>query len=361
MWPYWLLFLVPAFLALKHLIAVPNTSLSAKSNRWPDLWRVTYVVLVLMIGFRHEVGGDWIQYIEMLDSYTDTVSADKFEFQDPAFVLFNKLASLSGLGVYFLNLLSAIFFSWGLVVFCRAQPRPMLALVVAVPYLITVVAMGYTRQGVAIGIAMIGMVALGQGYTLRFLLWIALAALFHKSAIILIPMAILASTKRRLLTLIWAAVACLILFALLLQDAASFLIYGYIESQYQSSGATIRVAMNATPAVLFLIFIKRFQISLQQRSFWKWMAWSALLLVILLIISPSSTAIDRVALYWIPLQLFVLSRLPNALGQRQGKNALWVYAVVAYSAAVHFVWLVYADTSFAWLPYQFYPWVWLWG
>jgi hypothetical protein len=313
-----------------------------------------------MIGLRHEVGGDWVQYIEMLDSYTDTTTEDKFGFQDPAFVLFNKLATWSGAGVYLLNLLSAIFFSWGLVVFCREQPRPWLALVVAVPYLIIVVAMGYTRQGVAIGIAMAAMVAVGQGNTFRFILWIALAALFHKSAIILIPMAILASTKRRILTLIWVTVAGLILYALLLQEAASFLVFGYLESQYQSSGAAVRIAMNAVPGALFLLLRKRFQLSPEQRSFWTWMAWSALLFVPLLIVSPSSTAVDRVALYWIPLQLFVLSRLPNALGQKNGKNVVLVYVVVAYSAAVQFVWLVLADTAFAWLPYQFYPWVWLW-
>jgi hypothetical protein len=67
-----------------------------------------------------------------------------------------------------------------------------------------------------------------------------------------------------------------------------------------------------------------------------------------------------VALYWIPLQLFVLSRLPDALGRREGKNAFWVGVLVAYSAAVMVVWLFFAKTAFAWLPYQFYPWVWLW-
>ena len=360
MWPYWLLLLVPTFFAISRLKSVTYISLSTPRDRWPDAWRAMYVLLVLMIGLRHEVGGDWIQYLEMLDSYTDNTKAENFGFQDPAFILFNKLATWSGTGVYLLNLLSAIFFSWGLVVFCRAQPRPWLALVVAVPYLITVVAMGYTRQGVAIGIAMVAMVALGMGSTLRFIILIAFAALFHKSAIILVPMAILASSKRRVITLVWVSVTGLIFFALLLQESVSFLIYGYIESQYQSSGAAIRIAMNALPAALFLIFRKRFQLSAEQCSFWTWMAWSALLFIALLIVSPSSTAVDRVALYWIPLQLFVLSRLPNALGQREGKNAVWVYAVVTYSAAVHFVWLVYADTAFAWLPYQFYPWVWFW-
>jgi hypothetical protein len=360
MWPYWLLFFVPVFLTVSRLKPMPYKALSAQRDRWPGVWRVVYLLLVLMIGLRHEVGGDWIQYIEMLDSYADTLMANTFEFQDPAFTFLNKLASWSGTGVYLINLICAIIFSWGLVVFCRAQPRPWLALTVAVPYLITVVAMGYTRQGVAIGVAMVAMVAFSEGSTLRFMLWISLAALFHKSAIMLIPMVILAINKRSVLTLMWVIVAGVILFVLLLQEIMSFWMLGYIQAQYQSSGSTIRVAMNALPGALFLIFRKRFQLSPKQLSFWTWMAWSALLFIILLKVSPSSTAVDRLALYWIPLQLFVLSRLPNALGHRDGKNAVWVYAVVAYSAAVHFVWLVFADTAFAWLPYQFYPWIWLW-
>jgi hypothetical protein len=360
MWPYLLLFLVPAFLAVSRLKPMPYMAISARRDRWPQEWWVIFFSLVLMIGLRHEVGGDWISYIEMLDSYTDTTNSYKYGFQDPAFIVFNQLATWSGGGIYLLNVLSAMLFSWGLVVFCRAQPRPWLALVVAVPYLITVVAMGYTRQAVAIGIVMVAMVTLGQSSTLRFMLWVVFAALFHKSAIMLVPMAILASSKRRVLTLLWVAVAGVTLYVLLLQEAMNFWIGGYLESEYQSAGAAVRIVMNTVPAILFLIFRKRFQLSSDQRSFWTWMSWSALLLVGLLMASPSSTAVDRVALYWIPLQLFVLSRLPNALGQQNGKNAIWVYAVVGYSAAVHFVWLFYADTAFAWLPYQFYPWTWLW-
>ena len=353
MWPYWFLFMAPAYLAVTRLNRTPQMSSLVQRKQWSSEWQWIFVLLVLMIGWRHEVGGDWAIYLEQIESLANGSSSTSLQLQDPAFALANWFAAQSGLGVYFVNLLSAVFFSWGVLVFCRAQPRPWLALVVAVPYLITVVAMGYTRQGVAIGVAMLAMVALGQGNTLRFMFWIALAAVFHKSAVILVPLAILASSRRRFFTLLWVAVAGFALFALLLQESVDFLIYGYVQSQYQSAGAEIRIAMNALPAAIFLIFRKRFQLSSEQRSFWIWMAWSALLFVPLLIVSPSSTAVDRVALYWIPIQLFVLSRLPNALGQSQGKNAVWVYAVVAYSAAVHFVWLVYADTAFAWLPYQF--------
>jgi len=254
-----------------------------------------------------------------------------------------------------------VLFAWGLVLFCRAQPRPWLALAVAVPYLVTVVAMGYTRQGVAIGLAMLGLVALSDRKILRFVVFVALAAAFHKSAVILMPLAVLADSRHRLWTALWVGLSSLLFYVLLLQTLVDTLTRDYLGAQSESSGAAIRVAMNAVPAVLFLLFRRRFVMPQTDRTFWTWMSLAALALVGLLAVSPSSTAVDRVALYWIPLQLFVLSRLPNVLGKRDGRNAVWVRAVVVYSAAVLFVWLFFATYAVYWLPYQFYPWVLLSG
>ena len=360
MWPYWLLFLVPAYWAVTRLKPMPKMLQYAKPDHFPAVWRGIFILLVLMIGLRHEVGGDWIQYIEHVEGMADASIATAIAEKDPAYSFLNWLAAKSGTGVYLVNLVCAVFASLGILVFCRSQPRPWLALVVAVPYLITVVVMGYSRQGVAVGLAMLGMVALGQGRVFHFVIWVALAATFHKSAVILIPLAVLSGSRRRLYTLLWVALTGIVLFVLLLQESTDSLVSGYIESQYQSSGAAIRVAMNAVPAASFLIFRNRFQLSKNERTFWTSMSWTALLFLVFLKVSPSSTAVDRVALYWIPLQLFVLSRLPNALGKVDGKNPILVYAIVCYSAAVHFVWLFFADTAFAWLPYQFSPWVWLW-
>jgi hypothetical protein len=57
----------------------------------------------------------------------------------------------------------------------------------------------------------------------------------------------------------------------------------------------------------------------------------------------------------IPLQLFVWSRLPEVLGRSNAAKAVWVYAVVAYSATVQMIWLLFAAYASEWLPYQFYP------
>ena len=118
--------------------------------------------------------------------------------------------------------------------------------------------------------------------------------------------------------------------------------------------------MNAMPAAIFLAIRKRFHLTDTQKVFWTWMSLGGLAFIGLLAISPSSTAVDRVALYWIPLQLFVFSRLPAAMANNNGAQMTWVFGVLMYSLTVQFVWLFYADNNWAWLPYQFYPWVWLW-
>ena len=89
---------------------------------------------------------------------------------------------------------------WGTVVFCRDQPNPWLALLAAVPYMLVVVGMGYTRQAVALGFALLGLAALGHGRTRAFVIWIAIGATFHKSAVSLLPIAALAASHNRFMT-----------------------------------------------------------------------------------------------------------------------------------------------------------------
>jgi hypothetical protein len=359
MWPYWFLFLVPAWLAMTRLR--PAGPVGSPARRWPDWWRVMFVLLVLMIGMRHEVGADWFGYLEHIENASGASLVDTIVMGDPAYSLLNWLAARSGLGPYFVNTVSAAIFTLGLVVFCRAQPRPWLALVVAVPYLVTVVAMGHTRQSVAIGLVMLGLTALSERKLLHFVVFVALATTFHKSALILMPLAVLAGTRNRLWTVLWVGLSSVLFFVFWLQESLAELQRTYTEVKYMSQGADVRVAMNVMPALLFLWFRRRFAMLPADRNFWTWMSFGAVCFVWLLQVSPSSTAVDRLALYWIPLQILVLSRLPNALGSPNGSNGTLVRWVVAYSAAVLFIWLVFGAYAQYWLPYQFYPWAALWN
>jgi hypothetical protein len=357
MTPYWILFGFAALCAITN--PRPQRKATALQGVSP-LWLGTFLILALMIGLRHEVGGDWGNYLDQLELVTDVGFLESINpASDPAYALLNWIGANVAGGVYLVNLLCGLLFTWGLLSFCRVQPRPWLAVVIAIPYLVIVVAMGYSRQGVAIGAAMIGLCSLADRKILHFLFWVLVAALFHKSAVVLAPLAVLSSNNRPVLTSVGVLLSAAGMFVLLLQEMVDALTKNYLFAEMESAGALIRVIMNALPGAFFLAYRDRFKLSESEKSFWTWMSWIALGFVGLLAASPSSTAVDRIALYWIPLQLFVWSRAPDVFGKPGAANVAWVYAIVAYSAMVQFVWLVFAIHASSWLPYQFYPWVWI--
>ena len=353
--PYWIIFWVAAGMA----IGLRGGFDAGERRVEQALWKVFFIVLALLIGLRHEVGGDWYNYLHILELAKDERIASSLAGKDLAYSLVNWFAVNAWGGIYLVNSVCAFFFVLGLYHFCGIQPRPWLAVVVSVPYLIAVVAMGYSRQGVAIGLAMLGLVALADGRLLRFLFWLLLAAIFHKSAIILVPLALfhLKSGRYRLWAVALVGLATALLYELALQDALANWQSGYLDAGYDSSGAAVRIAMNAVPAAFFLFFRKRFQLEVSARRFWTLMSLLALGFVPLLVLLPSTTAVDRMALYWIPLQIFVWSRVPDMVSGKQRRRSVWIYGIIAYSGLVLLVWLFFAVHAFAWVPYQFYPWV----
>lgn len=119
--------------------------------------------------------------------------------------------------------------------------------------------------------------------------------------------------------------------------------------------------MNAFPVLLFLLLRSRFRLDRDIQNFWTGMSVIAIGVVVLLQVSFSLSAVDRVVLYLIPLQLFVLARLPEVLGNPSGfGNRGRVFAIIVHAMLAQFVWLPFAGHAFAWLPYQFYSLVWFW-
>lgn len=357
---YWLIFLFLSLAALTQPRSLYGLH-GLREERWSFHWVLCWISLMLIIGLRHEVGGDWDAYLAQLDGERGEDFSDLIFKQDLAYSFLNWIGANFWGGIYLVNTVCAAIFTWGLLVFCRMQRRPWLALLVAVPFLILVVGMGYTRQAAAIGLIMVGLIRLHQGRIWNFILWVSIAALFHKSALILAPVAIFSQGENRFSTFIGVFVIAGLLFVLLLKDHIENLYLGYIVDEYNSKGAAVRLVMNALPAVLFLIFKNKFYLSDRQLKFWTWVAASALACLVLLIFLPSSTAVDRMAIYFIPLQLFVFSRLPDVFKKTGKGKSFLVYCIVGYCAAVQFVWLFFGEHSSLWLPYRFYPWELLWS
>lgn len=343
---YWFMFLVPAWACIAARGKPRPVGKGLELS-----WLMAGLLLALLIGLRHQVGGDWGTYVSHYQYMVGAPFSEVLEMGDPGYYLLNWLSAQVGGGIYLVNLMCGALFSVGLVAFCRQQTRPWLALAVAVPYMVIVVGMGYSRQGVALGLAMLGMAGLARKSNLQFVLCVALAATFHKSAVVLVPLAVLATPRGRLWTGLWVGITAAVLYYLLLADSVDNLVTNYIDAQYQSEGAAVRIAMNALPAMLLLVLRKRFVWQPAERNLWTIMALMALASVGWLLLSASSTAVDRLALYLIPLQLFVFSRLPDLMARGRGLRN-WVLLVVAYYTTVLFVWLNFATHAYTWLPYR---------
>ena len=226
----------------------------------------------------------------------------------------------------------------------------------SIPYLVIVVAMGYSRQGVAIGIIMAGLAVLDRTTIVRFAFYIFFAAAFHKSAIVVLPLVALSAVRHRLVMIGLLAMLAILLYYFFVQASFDRMVVNYVEAEYSSQGAGIRVAMNLLPAAIFLFYAKRFGFPEQQEKLWRNFSIAAFVSLLLLFYLESSTAVDRLALYLIPLQLVVLSGVPTAFGNKGRPNGQYVALVIAYSAMIQFVWLNYAAHAGDWLPYTFFPW-----
>jgi hypothetical protein len=326
------------------------------ARRWSATTDVVLLVAgALLIGLRDQVGGDWFNYLPYVLKEVGAPFLEIAQQDEPGYALLNWIGANWGGGIYLVNTICALIFGFGLVRFCRAQPRPWLALTLAFPYLVVVVAMGYTRQSVAIGLECLALLALERDRLFTFLGWIVVAASFHKTALVLmlLPASALSSNLRfgQLIRLALLGLTGYGLFNAVLAPSLESYQYGYLEAEYQSQGALIRVLLCLLPAVAFLMARRRFGLNTLELWIWTILSLAAVLAAVGLATIASSTAVDRLALYLIPLQLFVGSRLPGTGLFRIGP-AGWNLLLVALSLVVLLVWLLFAGNRFSWLPYQ---------
>jgi len=341
MLPYWLFFLFPAGVILANRRLAPSSQTLA--------WWLVWLFFSLAIGLRFEVGGDWFTYARHLELRSATSLADVLLGSDPGYYLVNWLVAQAGGSIILVNTVCGMIVMAGVVRFARSQPLPWLALLVAVPYLIIVVGMGYTRQSVALGFLLLGLVSLRNRQMRWFVFWVMLGATFHKSAVLMLPVAALAATSNRFWSVLWVGLMSLVGGYLFVFDSAERLWTNYVEADYQSQGGLIRVLMNAVPAVLFFVFQRSLRLLDSERKLWFWMSLMTLACIPLVLIS--STATDRVALYLIPIQMFVFARLPLIVADSR-QRGLITLAVVGYYGLVQAVWLLFASHAFVWLPYR---------
>ena len=343
---YWLLF---AVFALGAMTERPFVHWQ-QARRDPRLM-MAIVFLAILVGLRYQVGGDWGNYLRQFRQLAHYDLPRALNIGDPGYNLLSWTAQQVGAGIWLVNLVCASIFTWGLYRLALTQPSPWLTILVAIPYLVIVVAMGYTRQGVAIGIIMAGLARFRlHGSVLRFAVYAAAAALFHRTAVVALPLVALGGRRNIATNFVILTFTTFALYDLLVASSMDRLVENYVRSDLGSQGAAIRVFMSVVPAALCLAIGDRLGFSPREAAIWRNFSFGSLLALVGLALF-SSTLVDRLALYLLPLQLAVIPRLPGAVGSQTSGKLI----VIGYAFAIQIVWLNFGNFAGYWVPYHFYP------
>lgn len=390
-WIYWLPFTLLAVLSF------------VRASFGPVAVAAAAVFLIVFIGLRHEVGDDWNNYLSWLEVARGADLAAALQFTDPGYALLNWLGANWFGGIYFVNFACAVLAVIPLVIFCKRQANPALALLIAVPYVITVVYMGYTRQSVAVGFGMLAMLAVQQRAIRQYLIFVTIAALFHKAAVcllVLAPAMFAGRWGRPALVRLGGIIAYGAILALVvLWSQAASLVQGYIVAAGEaaiaapseapppgglpsdllpsgepaaaipappaaavtmqqelpsssaglySAGAVVRLAQSVVAAGTFMLIAWR--VRLPAPTQWLWAIASAVVCCLFFLAFWRSTLADRTGLFFVPLQLYAFSVLPTIF--RRPASHLIQGAIIVCSAAAFWVWLQYGDNAPSWTPYQ---------
>jgi len=344
---YWAILFLPALFAVHPI--------KFDSDLRNIAFFLTGISLVILIGFRHEVGGDWYRYIDTAYGIQKGVSFDFSSFYtgDYAYRLIHWISVNYLNGIYATNLICAVFFVAGLLRFSRAMSIPWIALFVSIQFLVIVVSMGYTRQAAAIGFLMWGLVDLINGKNIRFYVLVIIGSLFHFTSLIMLPIGLMYNIKNNriqfILLLLVIILSGMAIYALFLRQIDHMIYYYLTIKFHHSDGAIARVLMNFSAAVVFLFYRKQFRQKYHDEKLW--FIFSMINILLLPASFYYSTVVDRFAIYFLPLQLVIFSRVPTLISSKYNRTIFILGTIFIYFSAL-FVWLFFGRHSNTWLPYQ---------
>lgn len=316
------------------------------------LWILVIIFGTLFIGLRFEVGGDWLNYVHSYDRLsvipvTEWLNISRF---DPGYLAIVLICSVFDTGVMGVNILCGLIVMNCLVFFARQQPLPWITIVAAIPFFIIGVSMGTVRQGLALSIILVALTYVDKNI-FRYCMWILLAMLFHKSAVLMLGLAFF---KIRNKHAIFGLISLIVILGVVGSqlDSVKILILAYVlDPDYQSDGALIRVLVSMLPFLGSLFFYKK--ISAEYPDYWAYFLIGVATFILVYMSFSFSTLVDRIAYYTIPLQLALWPRIIAVQDQPLMRSYFKISFICGYFLMLY-VWLAYANHSWAWLPYQIY-------
>ena len=342
--PYLLVLLAPCIFALfnSSKISLP-------------LWIITFIVYLIFVGLRYEVGPDWIQYGSIHYALAYENATDIMLRPEPLSHLLFWVSENTGLHMYLSNFVAAFILLLGVFCFALRTDMPWIALVAASPYFILVTGMSGIRQTMAAGVILF-LLSRWERYSLpRRGIYILVAALFHTSALInnLLLIAKLNIPLR------YKMVIGFIILALTFYLSSEVSMYADSVVQYKqryleesefirSFGSLYHIGMIAIPTILGLFYKKRILESIHSLALLNFSLYASTGVLLLNFISTTAASRLTIYLYFIPMMVY--PALVNAFGVRY--RMMLTLAIILFHVLILVTWFSLGNVTRAYIPYK---------
>ena len=332
------------FFTLLTLLHLSNFNISYQLKK--KALSLLFLYLVIFIGLRHQVGGDWITYENDFYNYIKEFNIYNFSYKrDFAYEFISYIVYNFNLSVHFVNLLCSFIFLYAIFSLGKEYNNYLIIILISFPYLITVGAMGYTKQSTAFALIVLAFLSLKKNCNIKFLFYATLAIFFHKSAIAIVGLLFISKLNLNIKYLSIFFILLLLSYFTLLFDKSRIL--SYLQSNsYKSEGVFIRIIINLIPSFIYIFYYKLLNFNLFEKKF--------ILLNILCTFAclffafNYSTFVDRFLFYFAIIQILVY---PNFIKLKNNSFNVRLI-IIAFYFSLLIGWLVFSNHSIKWVPYQ---------
>jgi hypothetical protein len=314
----------------------------------------TFITFLLFCGGRLEIGSDWFSY-EIFYDYLLAHPMDWGLFSEPAFSLVCRVSEYFKFGIIGVNFITAAIYLIGLIWVSGKTSSPWCAIGAALCYYIPALPMGIIRQGAAIGIIFILVANWTKLRDPGRVIAVLFAMTFHQSAIIMLPIVLIASKAKVSYRILFGLSAILtgLIVGVSLTDVFSTYNERYIEGVdgviIETTAATFHWLLIAIPSGIYIVYRDRLRKGWIDRDLMMIASIGAISLICILPIS--SAAVTRLAMYFsfVPVILCgMIADVPKyKLTQTVMRSGIFVTVSVIYVT-----WLLFAESAHNYLPYD---------
>lgn len=346
---------------LLWLICVAFSIAADSSGRVSKAVAAAFIVLIssVFIGFRVDVGTDYAGYFRR---YNEMLNGRNLSnIFEPGFVALMQISMEVGVGFHGLMFLSALLtISCFYIAIFRFSSSMLFSTSVLFGLGIFGVATNQIRQAIAVGIVLVGMPFIWNRELAKWSLAVAMASLFHVTAVIVLPFYWLSRMKAPRLVLLGLLIFAILLFlAIQVREvlyrpidffAGPVGLGHYVDRIWQDAprlNTGLRIFSYIAICIILLFFSRVFFHSNNMRL----RVLTNMFYIGLIMSIGLSTfwALPRLSLYFMSASILLMPSLGGAVERGFGKNAV-VFGLFVFWTALYFYQIIFAPGDL--LPYQ---------